>query len=67
MSESEPEILPEDEPPKSGQFIDSEEFYRDLTPEEIALGEHLGAETDDIDYVEDDGDDDIRPLGEDGR
>jgi hypothetical protein len=42
-----------DAPPKSGVFIDQERFYQNMTPEEIAEGEHLGAETDDVDFIED--------------
>jgi len=54
---------PEDEPPKSGEFIDQEQFYKELTDEEIAEGERLGAETPDVDFIEEDGATIFLPIG----
>lgn len=53
MNDEPIKTTPVDEPPKSGVWVDQEQFYQELSPEEIAEGEHLGAETDDIDYIED--------------
>lgn len=61
MTEEPAKETPIDEPPKSGVFIDQEQFYKELTPEEIAEGEHIGAETDDVDFIEDE-DGNRRPL-----
>lgn len=62
MTDEPIKTTPEDEPPKSGEFIDQEKFYQDLTSEEIAAGEHLGAETEDIDFIEDE-DGNLIPIG----
>lgn len=44
---SEVEIVIEpDDPPKSGVWVDHEQFYDDMTPEELAEGDRLGREID---------------------
>lgn len=54
---------PKDEPPKSGVWVDQEDFFPELTEEEIAEGERLGAETPDVDFIEEDGATIFLPIG----
>jgi|GEM_PF-1518669 len=43
MRQDDPATLPAiDDPPKSGVFVDHEEFFLAPTPEEIAEGNRLG-------------------------
>lgn len=63
MTDEQNKVTPQDEPPKSGEWVDQEEFFKELTSEERAEGEHLGAETDDVDFIEDeDGNEILIPL-----
>jgi hypothetical protein len=52
-SEVEIEVEPED-PPRSGEWVDHEEFFESPTDEELAEGERLGQEID-VDDDEDSG------------
>lgn len=52
---SEVEIVCErDDPPSSGEWVDHEKFYDDLTVTEVTAGNHLGR-TIDVDDDEDNG------------
>jgi len=41
-------VVEPDDPPKNGIWVDHEEFFQTLTPEELAEGKRLG-ETIDVD------------------
>ena len=49
---NEPLMLPVDEPPKSGAWVDAEDFLANPTAEEVAEGERLGALSPDEDFIE---------------
>lgn len=39
-------VVPQDDPPQSGEWVDPEEFIHHPTDEELAEGERLGREID---------------------
>ena len=54
MTEQEAEVLPEDDQPSSGVWVDTDEVIHNPTDEEVAEGQRLG-EAIDTDDDEDDG------------
>jgi hypothetical protein len=47
-------VTPEDDPPRSGEWVDPEDFYADPTDDELAEGDRLGR-TIDVDDDDDNG------------
>ena len=54
MSDESPQVLPQVDSDPSGEFIDTESFFENVSEEEIADGNHLG-EAIDTDDDEDSG------------
>jgi hypothetical protein len=56
-------VADEEDPPQSGEWVDSEQFFEDATDDELAMGRALG-EGIDPDNDDDDGSDIVRAIKE---